>query len=107
MRPLLTSSPSCHRRRRGLRRRESYPERAAHADLRAHADLAAHHVHHPLRDRETEAEPRLLEGTGPAVEALEDAVDLLGRDTGARVAHLDHDLAVVSASSPEGNFPRR
>src|SRR3954469_9360721 len=103
MRPLLTPSASCPRRRRGLRRRESYPERAADADLRAHADLAAHHVHHSLRDRETEPESLLLEGAGAAIEALEDAADLLSRDTRARVTHLDHDLAVVSASSPQGN----
>ena len=53
------------------------------------ADLAAHHVHHSLRDREPEPEALAFERCLTPIEALEDPILLLGRDSLPGVLYLD------------------
>src|SRR5262249_60353174 len=93
--------------RRRLGRAEADPERAALAGLRSKPDLTAHHVDHPLRDRQTQAEAVALEDRRAAIEAIEDPILFLRRDSLPGVLYLDGHGVVSPARGAKGNRARR
>src|SRR6187549_4279549 len=109
MRPLLMLAipSSGHRGRAWLGHRQADPKRAALALDRVGADLPAHHVDHAAGDREAEAEALALARLVAPVEALEDPLDLLFRNTRPGVDHLQHDLPLTVTAGANRNGTRQ
>src|SRR5690349_4102114 len=83
------------------RRRQREVERAARPGTAFRPDPSAMGVDDAARDRQAEAGPmvgRLL----AAPRALEQRRQLVGLDTGAGVAHEEHDLGVACVGRPTG-----
>src|SRR5947199_5285418 len=70
-------------------------EAAALADLALQVDAPAVRLHDVAHDGEPEAGGAELAAVGRLREALEDALPLVGRDAGARVAHGQEDAPVL------------
>ena len=94
-------------RRRALRRHARCTQKVRPPPPRFDSELATHDVDHSPCDREAETEALLLERARAAIEALEDALDLIGRDPGAGVGDLDPYLVDAARERAQGDLARR